>query len=268
LLEHLTVIIPTLVLSTTLALAQEPLNCIGLTPQSDANLVSQCRAAAETAWAKTKKEDTVGAYRQYRTTHPGSAHQAESIEQEAAAALRDTQKLDTPEMWRALRKHYPVHTRLSQERELKSVAKAIGETAELHVPCERPEPTEEVKKPKPTCEFLEAEKVIRLSWKTPDGYHARPRLVGWDGKKVVSLTSLQRLIGAAPYASEYAAIVQAAKGGMDETGWRVELPVELRLPPGHGLIGYAVELKVMGETAKVLPFIITEEWADTRVRTR
>ena len=115
---------------------------------------------------------------------------------------------------------------------------------------------------------MEAESVIRASWTTPEGYHARPKLVGWDGKNAINLAGLQRKIGAAPYASQYAAVVQASKGGMDDTGWRVELPVELRLPPGQGLIGYAIELKVMGQSAKVLPFLVTEEWADARVRTR
>jgi hypothetical protein len=260
--------ITSLLLGAAVALAQDPGVCGTLAEGADPLLVAQCGMDDAAGFAAAKKDGSVTAYRAFRTAHPASTHLEAAIEAEAEAALEDVQKLDTPEAWRALRAHYPVHALLAQEREIKAVAKAIGETAEIDLPCETPEPTEEVKKPKPTCTFMEAESVIRASWTTPEGYHARPRLVGWDGKNAVSLSGLQRKIGAAPYASQYAAIVQASKGGMDETGWRVELPVELRLPPGQGLIGYAVELKVMGQTAKVLPFFVTEEWADTRMRTR
>ena len=242
--------------------------CVGLTETSDPAVVASCAADAETAWAAAKKSNSVKAYRAYRAAHPGSAHESEAIDKESAAALKDIEKIDTPEAWRALRQHYPVHDLLAQEREIKAVARDVGASAEMDLPCETPEPTEEVKKPKPTCEFIEAEKLIRATWKTPEGYHARPRLVGWDGKNAVDLTSLLRKIGPAPYASQYAAIARASKGGVDETSWRIELPVDLKLPPGQGLIGYAVELKVMGKTAKLLPFIVTEEWENTRVRTR
>lgn len=260
-------IIPWLILSTT-ALAQDPTVCGALPEGTDALLVAQCGMAPEAGFAAAEKAGSVGAYRAFRTAHPSSPQIAAAEEAESEAALKDVEKLDTPEAWRALRAHYPVHAQLAQEREIKAVAKAIGQSAEIDLPCEKPEPTEEVKKPKPTCAFMEAEAVIRASWTTPEGYHARPRLVGWDGKNAVGLAGLQRKIGAAPYASQYAAVVQASKGSVDETGWRVELPVELRLPPGQGLIGYAIELKVMGESARVLPFLITEEWADTRMRSR
>jgi len=257
-----------LILGASVAMAQDPGQCGALAENADPLLVAQCTMNADAGFEAAKKEDSVGAYRAFRLAHPASAHIEAAIEKEAEAALRDVQKLDTPEAWRALRTHYPVHDLLAQEREIKAVARSVGESAKLDVPCETPEPSEEVKKPKPTCTFMEAEGVIRATWTTPEGYDTRPRLVGWDGKKAVSLASLQRKIGPAPYASQYAAIVQASKGGRDDTGWRVELPVELRLPPGQGLLGYAIELKVMGQTAKVLPFLVTEEWADARVRTR
>jgi len=252
-------------------LAQEVNPCAALTDLSDPAIVSQCAIAAEAAWAAAEKTDTVKGYRGFRVAHPGSTHDADALEKEAAAALRDVEALDTPLAWRQLRAHYPVHERLSQEREIKAVAKAIGESAELEVPCETADSTADTpddKKPTPSCGFIPAEALIRATWTTPEEYHARPQLVGWDGEKAVPLTTLQRKIGAAPYASEYAAIVQVRKGGMDETGWRVEIPVDLKLPPGHGLVGYAVQLTVMGQPAAVLPFIITEEWPDMRVRTR
>lgn len=252
----------------SVAWAQDAGPCAALPEGTEPLLITQCSLDHEAGWAAAKKDDTVKAYRAFRTAHTSSSHIPEAEEAEGEAALKDVQKLDTPEAWRALRAHYPVHAQLAQEREIKAVASAIGDSADLDIPCETPEPTEEVKKPKPSCTFMDMEAVIRASWKTPEGYHARPRLVGWDGKAGVSLASLQRKIGAAPYASEYAAIVQASKGSMDETGWKVELPVELRLPPGQGLVGYAVELTVMGQTAKLLPFYITEEWTNTRVRTR
>lgn len=250
------------------ALAQEPGPCANLPENADPMVVTQCGMDHDAGWEAAKKDGSVHAFRAFRAAHPASTHIPKAEEAESDAALKDVQKLDTPEAWRALRQHYPMHAQLAQEREIGAVAEAVGDSAELEVPCDRPEPTEEIKKPKPSCTFLEAEAVIRASWTTPEGYHARPQLVGWDGKSAVNLASLQRKIGAAPYATEYAAIVRASKGLTDDTGWRVELPVELRLPPGQGLVGYAIELKVMGQTAKLLPFHITEEWANTRVRTR
>jgi hypothetical protein len=261
-------VIHTLILGASLATAQDPGPCAALPEAAEPLLVVQCGMDAEEGFAAATRDGSVKAFRAFRAAHPASTHIEAAIEAEAEAALKDVQDMDTPEAWRALRAHYPVHAQLAQEREIKAVAKLIGEGAELDLPCETPEPTEETKKPKPTCTTIEAEAVIRASWTTPEGYHARPRLVGWDGTKAINLAGLQRKIGAAPYATEYAAIVQASKGGMDETGWRVELPVALKLPPGQGLVGYAVELQVMGQGAKLLPFYVTEEWADTRVRTR
>lgn len=250
------------------AFAQAEVDCTTLNESSHPLLVSQCAMDEDAGLAAAEEAASVSAYRAFRAAHPGSKHTAAAVEAEGNLALKDVEAIDTPEAWSQLRKFYPVHRQLSTEREAKAVAELVGDSAEMKLPCERPEPTEEIKKPKPSCGFLEAESVIRASWTTPEGYHARAQLVGWDGAKAINLKTLQAKIGAAPYASEYAIVVQASKGSTDDTGWRVELPNELRLPPGHGLIGYAVELTVMGQSAKLLPFHITEEWANTRVRTR
>ena len=143
---------------------------------------------------------------------------------------------------------------------------SVSLNAKLEIPCPTPDASGPDDTPPPQCTALAKDTENKATWTTPEGYKAKARLVGWDGEKSIDLSSLQRKIGPAPYASPYAEITVAAKGQLDEDGWSMVMPVDLKRPPGLDFRGYAVQIRVMGLESTILPVVVSEAWKDARRR--
>jgi hypothetical protein len=222
--------------------------------------------AADTALATAGETNKVMAYRAFRKKFAGTPQATQALEKEAEAALADVAQYDTPIAWRQLRSHYPQLAEVATQREVAAVGRVIAETAELNIPCEIPTATGPDDVAPPQCETIPKEAEVGATWTNPEGYTARARLVGWDGESAIEMSSLQRQMGPAPYASQYAEITVAARGTSSETGWAMVLPVELKRPPDMGFRGYAVQIRVLGMEAVLLPFVVSEAWTDARHR--
>jgi len=223
------------------------------------------RAAAKALTTAVEAADVL-TYRAFREKYAGTPQADEAREKEAEAALADVEQYDTPLAWRQLRSHYPELTAVAEEREIQAVGRAIAETASLSIPCKVPTASGPDDAPPPRCDTIAKETVISATWTTPEGYTAKAGLVGWDGEQSIQLSSLQRRIGPAPYASAYAQIAVAGKGEATEEGWTMTLPVDLKRPPDLEFRGYAVQIRVLGGEAALLPFVVSEAWEDARRR--
>jgi hypothetical protein len=222
------------------------------------------RQAAGAALAAVIEADEVLKYRAFREKYPDTPQATQALEKEAAAALADVEKYDTPIAWQRLGSHYPQLAQVAGENERAALGRLVAASVKLSLPCAVPTASGPDDIPPPQCNFLPKDAEIHATWSIPEGYTAKVRLVGWDGTQAITLGGLQAKIGPAPYASQFAEVVTASDGTIDEHGWTLIVPVDLKRPPNQNFQGYAVQIRVQGQEVALLPFVVSDAYQDAR----